>query len=309
MTGILWGLCGAILIGGSDCIARVTSQRVSMSVLFLMIMGISLIVLSLWLGFKADWPPWNARAWIASAGSGILNLLALYFLYRALARGPVAVASPAASTFTVLLVGLNVMFGATWSWSQILAMIVVFAGVALLARPSSTDADNQHYDAAWLRTTAFFGLAAAATVAVRMFLAQEAGVEIGAIHALYLNRLFALFGALVLVGYCLLRQQAFPLPERFFKAPGHSAGCTRNWRSGCISHRVCQWRQSGSYYRIFSVCSSDYVVRMGLAWRANRLAARRIYAYHQLWRFTCHRREPGNWCVKSKVREFETAGS
>ena len=213
MNGILWGLCGAVLIGGSDCIARVTSQRVSMSVLFLMIMGLSLAVLSVWLGLNADWPPWNARAWTASAVSGLLNLVALYFLYRALARGPVAVASPAASTFTVLLVGLNVLSGAAWSWLQILAMLIVFAGVALLARPASTDADNQHYDTAWLRTTALFGLAAAAAVAVRMFLAQEAGTEIGAMHALYLNRLFALTGALFLIGYCLLGEKTLRWPS------------------------------------------------------------------------------------------------
>ena len=217
MNGILWGLCGAVLIGGSDCIARVTSQRVSMSVLFLMIMGLSLTALSLWLGVNADWPPWNAHAWAASAISGLLNLVALYFLYRALARGPVAVASPAASTFTVLLVGLNVLSGASWSWLQIIAMLMAFSGIALLARPASSDADSQHYNTAWLRTTALFGLAAAAAVAVRMFLAQEAGAEIGAMHALYLNRLFAFSGALCLIGYCLFRQKKLVWPNSSLK--------------------------------------------------------------------------------------------
>ena len=218
MNGIFWGLCGAVLIGGSDCIARVTSQRVSMSVLFLIIMGLSLTVLSLWLGVTANWPPWNLRAWSASAVSGLLNLVALYFLYCALARGPVAVASPAASTFTVLLVGLNVVFGESWSWLQIVAMLVVFAGVAALAVPSKADAHNsEQYDAAWLRTTALFGLAAAATVAFRMFLAQEAGAEIGAMHALYLNRVFAVLGAVVLVTVCLLRNQQLSWPTGSLK--------------------------------------------------------------------------------------------
>lgn len=213
MNGIFWGLCGAVLIGGSDCIARVTSQRVSMSVLFLIIMGLSLTVLTLWLGVTANWPPWNFRAWAASAVSGLLNLVALYFLYCALARGPVAVASPAASTFTVLLVGLNVLFGEAWSWLQIVAMFIVFAGVAALAKPSKADESNsQHYDAAWLRTTALFGLAAAATVAIRMFLAQEAGAEIGAMHALYLNRLFAVSGAVVLIVMCVARSERLCWP-------------------------------------------------------------------------------------------------
>ena len=80
MNGILWGLFGAVLIGGSDCIACVASQRVSMSVLFIMIMGLSLTTLSLWLGFNAARPPWNAHAWADSAISGLLNLVELYFL-------------------------------------------------------------------------------------------------------------------------------------------------------------------------------------------------------------------------------------
>ena len=217
MSAILWGLIGAILIGGSDCIARVTAQRVSVSILFLFIMGLSLISLSLWLLVSMNWPPWDARAWAASAISGLLNLVALFFLYRALARGPVAVASPAASTFTVLLVALNVASGEAWSWLQVLAMIVVFIGVGMLARPTAADAPIKHYDATWLRNTALYGLAAAFAVALRMFLAQEAGSTLGALHALYLNRLFALSGAVVLVLYCLARQQSLSWPTTSMK--------------------------------------------------------------------------------------------
>jgi len=212
MNGILWGLLGAVLIGASDCIARVTSQRVSLSVLFLIIMGLSFSALTAWLGFTFNWPPWIARAWAASALSGLLNLVALYFLYRALARGPVAVASPAASTFTVVLVGLNIMVGEAWSWSQIAAVFIVFLGVAMLARPAEVDKTEQ-YDAQWLKATAAFGLAAAATVALRMFLAQEAGSELGALHALYLNRLFAVLGAMVLVIIVICRQQTLSWPK------------------------------------------------------------------------------------------------
>jgi len=217
VNGILWGLLGALLIGGSDCIARVTTQRVSVSVLFLIIMGLSLACLSLWLLLSMNWPPWDARAWAASAISGFLNLIALFFLYRALARGPVAVASPAASTFTVLLVGLNIVSGEAWSWLQVLAMVIVFIGVAMLARPSATDNIVEHYDARWLRNTALYGLAAAFAVALRMYLAQEAGATLGALHALYLNRLFALIGAAVLVVYCLSREQTLSWPTGSLK--------------------------------------------------------------------------------------------
>lgn len=201
MTGILWGLAGAVLIGASDCIARITTQKVAIGILFLSIMGLSFAVLSFGLAVSMQWPAWHPIGWSASAISGLLNLVALFFLYRALARGPVAVASPAASTFTVLLVALNIFTGEPWSWFQLVAMLIVFAGVAMLARPSDVDTDTQQYDATWLKHTALFGLAAATAVAVRMFFAQEASSALGALHALYLNRLFALLGAVILVIY------------------------------------------------------------------------------------------------------------
>jgi len=213
MTGIAWGLLGALLIGASDCIARVTAQRVASSVLFLIIMGLSLIVLSLWLLVTADWPAWHLWGWIASAISGLLNLVALYFLYKALARGPVAVASPAASTFTVLLVLFNIVAGQPWSWLQIAAMVMVFVGVAMLARPSSADEEFEHYDAKWLKGTAYYALLAALAVSFRMFLAQEAGSQLGAMHALYLNRLFALLGSVALIAFLVLQQSQIGWPR------------------------------------------------------------------------------------------------
>jgi len=213
MSGILWGLLGALSIGASDCIACVTAQRVASSILFLIIMGLSLMVLSVWLLITRDLPPWDLWGWIASAISGFLNLVALYFLYKALARGPVSVASPAASTFTVILVLLNIFAGQPWSWMQVAAMIVVFIGVAMLARPAAVDKDVAHYDAHWLKGTVLYGLAAALAVAFRMFLAQEAGTSLGAMHALYLNRLFALIGTVVLISIIVLRQQQLAWPQ------------------------------------------------------------------------------------------------
>lgn len=213
MNGILWGLAGAALIGASDCIARVTARRVSSSILFLIIMGLSLLALTVRLLIVGEWPTWHPWGWTASAVSGVLNLVALYFLYKALAHGPVAVASPAASTFTVLLVLFNIMAGQPWSWLQVVAMIVVFVGVAMLARPAAVDEKVGQYNAQWIRVTLYYGLATAVTVAFRMFLAQEAAASMGAMHALYLNRLFALLGTFILIAIILARKQHLRWPR------------------------------------------------------------------------------------------------
>ena len=212
-TAILWGLLGAILIGASDCIARVTAQKISSSVLFLFIMGLSTVVLLAWQLLAANLPPWHAYAWGVSAVSGMLNIVALFFLYKALARGPVTVASPAASTFVVLLVLLNAATGEPWNFWQLLAIGIVFLGVVQLSKHSDTAAEDREFDSQWLRLTAFYGLATAVSITIRMYMAQEATDALGALHALTLNRMFALLTTLILIGWQLSRQTEIVWPR------------------------------------------------------------------------------------------------
>ncbi|OED36689.1 hypothetical protein AB833_26435 [Chromatiales bacterium (ex Bugula neritina AB1)] len=210
MTGILWGLLGAFLIGASDCIARVTSQRVSTSLLILIITGLSALSITVWLAVTGSLPPWHTQAWLASAASGVLNVAALYLLFLALARGPVAMASPAASSFAVILVLLNIATGEQWTVIQLIATLVVFAGVAMLPRHASDE--NGDYNTAWLQKTAFLGFCAGVTIAFRMYLAQDATAILGATYAVYLNRLFAGFACLLLVIFQMVRQDKLQWP-------------------------------------------------------------------------------------------------
>jgi len=210
MIGVVWGLLGATFIGVSDCIARVTAQRVSIALLLAAVMGVSTAALTVWMAATGDWPRWHAYGWGASAVSGLLNLVALAFLYSALVRGPVSVASSAASSFSVMLVGLNILVGAPFVWPQGVAIAMVFAGIFMLARRAGTADD---YEPAYLRTTALLGLSAAFVVSLRMFLAQEAGDHLGAIEALYLNRVFALAGVIGLLAVERLRGRTQHWPD------------------------------------------------------------------------------------------------
>ncbi|MGI9524326.1 MAG: EamA family transporter [Hyphomicrobiaceae bacterium] len=213
MTAVLFGLLGASFIGVSDCVARVTTQRVSMSVLFAAVMGLSAAVLTAWMLISADWPAWDLYGWLVSAVSGVLSLFALAFLYHALARGPVTVASPAASSFSVLLVVMNALTGAPFAWHQAVAILLVFLGVLMLSRKGRTDVT---YETRHLQITAALGMAAAVAISVRMFLAQEAGDVLGAIPALYLNRIFAIAGVLGLFVF------------------ENVSGRSRNWPDGSV---------------------------------------------------------------------------
>ena len=213
MSGIIWGLLAAVFIGVSDAVARSTTQKVSISILILAVMSLSTVGLSVLFMFTDDWPRWHAYAWAVSAASGALNIVALIFLYKALERGPVAVASPAASSFTVMLVAMNAFAGQPFSLAQGLAIALVFGGVIMLSRPAKNPSSEPDYDAAWLRTTALLGLATAFTVSLRMFFAQEASAELGPMPALYLNRLFALISVLMLVVWQLQKGQKLNIPK------------------------------------------------------------------------------------------------
>ncbi len=217
-TAVMWGLLGALFIGASDCIARVTAQSINSNVLFLFIMGCSSVVLIGGQLLFSSLPPFHMYAWSVSAISGALNLVALYFLYLALARGPVSVASPAASTFVVMLVLLNIVAGEAWSVAHLIAIAVVFFGVSQLARHSPGAVEDKDFDAAWLRRTALYGLLAASAVTIRMFMAQEAGDVLGAMHALTLNRAFAFAGAVIILMWQLSRKLTISFPR------GHMLG-------------------------------------------------------------------------------------
>ncbi len=224
MSGLIWGLLGAVLIGGSDCTARVTSQRVTLLPLIFCVMAISTVILTVALAATGTLPSWHTGAWIASAASGALNIIALFFLYKALAYGPVSVASPAASSFAVFLVVLNALAGEPWTIYQALAVVIVFVGVVMLSartENSNEAQDTTHqYSRKWLQRTSLLATGAAITISFRMFFAQEATAELGATSALYLNRLFALIScAIALIAipifHKIQRPEDIPMPNQW----------------------------------------------------------------------------------------------
>ncbi|MCP4790080.1 MAG: DMT family transporter [Gammaproteobacteria bacterium] len=213
MIGLFWGLLGALFIGVSDGLARKTTQSTSILVLILIVMGLSSLILTGVFSITGNWPQWHLYAWTASALSGLLNLVALAFLYKALHRGPVAVASPSASSFTVMLVVINAFMGHPFHWGHMLAVALVFIGVVMLTQPGKVGEQNNHYSATWLRTTAYFGLGAALAISVRFYLAQEANDILGSIPALYLNRVFAFACTVIVLFYMVLKQGSPKLPK------------------------------------------------------------------------------------------------
>lgn len=204
--GLAFGLLGAALIGTSDVIARVTAQRVALPVLLLFVFGLSTPLIGAWLFMVAGGLAWDPRAWAVCVASGVLNVAALAFLYLALARGPVSLASPAASSFTVMLVLMNIVAGEPYGASQVVAVLLVFFGIAMLSRAPKRPADGAPTETAavtesvaHLRGTLLLALLAAATVSLRFFLAQEATEQLGVLETIFLTRAASLVTTLLLL--------------------------------------------------------------------------------------------------------------
>jgi len=214
MIGILWGLAGAGMIGVSDCLARVTAKRLPLALLLFVIMGGGFLALGAYFAATGDWPRWDAYAWGAAVASGLLNLVALALLFLSIARGPVTVASPTASSFTIMLVGLNALAGHAFDWRQIIAAVIVFAGIVMLSRPGRAGDTSERHDAAWLRGTAILALGAAFAVALRAFLAQEASDHLGAVETVFLTRGFAAAGVALWLAWELGRGDQPEMPGR-----------------------------------------------------------------------------------------------
>jgi len=212
MIGLLFGLMGAVMIGTSDCVARITAQRVSIIILLLVVMALGLPFVGIWLWLSGDVIAWHTKAFSFAAASGILNLLALMLLYTAMARGPISVASPVASSFSVMLVGFNAVLGQPVSMMQIIAISLVFIGVAGLSRSGEKN-ENTTYSQPFVQLTAFIALGAAICIASRMILAQEATDAIGAPLTLLVMRIASLIISIIAFVYYLAKRKELSWPK------------------------------------------------------------------------------------------------
>jgi drug/metabolite transporter (DMT)-like permease len=137
-----------------------------------------------------------------AAGSGVLNVIGLWLLYFALARGPVSIASPVMSSFTVMVVALNAATGAVITPVQIVATCLVFLGIAMLPNADRKMTAPQQYSPEHQRKTALIAFIAAFTITFRMFLAQESADSMGAFSSVLVMRLASLaVVAILLLGY------------------------------------------------------------------------------------------------------------
>lgn len=159
MLSIVYGILSAVTWGAGDFIGGLASKRTSpYRVLFLAELAgmVPFTVLALLL--REPMPPDGDL--LLAAGSSLLGLMGLLFLYRALASGQMTIAAPVSALFAALL---PVLFGfftlGAPSTTTMIGFALAFAAVWLI---SQTDMSNWHLNFWELRLPLlsgfFFGL-------------------------------------------------------------------------------------------------------------------------------------------------------
>jgi len=217
MNPALWGLTTALSWGGADFIARFTGRALGHQTALLAMLGVSAVILSLifWhspVPFIRDPSGW----WlILLTGLGIM--IATLLLYWGLARGPVTVVAPIASSYPALNVALAVALGARPSALDWAAMAAVMVGVIVVARAARNFEDAAGTTRWQLRFTIGLALGAALTFAVTIAIAQQASHLYGELQTVALSRWIALLACALLL---LVRRQTPRIPLRWWPLIG-----------------------------------------------------------------------------------------
>jgi len=138
---LLLGLCAALLWAFHDLCVRYVTQQVSVlpALLTVLVCG-ALIVLPVAV-VLGDWQAMTATSYGLSALSGVAFAGASLSLYGAFANGPVRLVAPIIGAYPVLSVGWGVMTGTEVTPHQWGAVLIIIAGVALVAILSN---DTRH---------------------------------------------------------------------------------------------------------------------------------------------------------------------
>jgi uncharacterized membrane protein len=149
-------------------------------------------------------------AWDPAGGplvllTGVGITAATLLLYLGMARGPVTVVAPIASSYPAFALVLVFVLGARPSVSQWAAMAVVMTGVVVVARASGDPKDagtTGEFSPAHIRRSAGLALGAALIFAVTVIAAQKASLVYGELPTLWMARwigiacMLALFAAI-----------------------------------------------------------------------------------------------------------------
>jgi drug/metabolite transporter (DMT)-like permease len=137
LEALLFGVGAAVVWGFADYAAGLCARRVGAVRTSLGMQGVGLVSYVVALLALGRWPSVESGQIPYALVLGILGVVSVSALYRALALGPIAVVAPVVASYVAITVFLVVVFlGERLSSGQIAAAAVVFVGVVFTSTDS-----------------------------------------------------------------------------------------------------------------------------------------------------------------------------
>ena len=202
----------ALAWGGSDFTARFVANRIGHLAAVIGTLAVGAVLLTFYAAIDATSPHWAAAPWwlILVAAAGLLA--GTFWLYEAIARGPVSIVAPIASCYPALVVGFALAFGARPSLLQWLGMVLVMGGGVIISRSTGRFLDEDRRSRSALRYTVLVAFGSAVAFAISVFASQRLVPAFGNLHTAWITRLVSLA---LLLAVLALRRAWPPMPRRY----------------------------------------------------------------------------------------------
>ncbi len=206
----LWGLLTAFGWGGADFIARFTGRALGPQIALFGMLSVGAVVLTfvVWL---VDMPlVWDPSGWWLVLVTGVGVMVATLLLYAGLARGPVTIVAPIVGSYPAFNVMLALALGVRPSLIQWAAMLVVMAGVLVVAVSAVSFEGREHYSRLYLRRSIFIALASSFAFAVTIAAAQYATPIYGEFQTVWMARWISLLASAIVLA-CIRKTPYLPM--------------------------------------------------------------------------------------------------
>jgi drug/metabolite transporter (DMT)-like permease len=171
MSAVLLGLLTAVCWGCADFLARFTGRAVGPDVALSGMLVVSAVLLTL-LALATSAPLLESLAgWPLILATGLAVMAATLLLYAGLARGPISIVAPVVGAYPAFSILLGLAAGIVPTGPQWSAILVVMAGVAVVARAAPEADEHVTGDR---RVTLVIALLAALTFALAISAGQAA---------------------------------------------------------------------------------------------------------------------------------------
>jgi drug/metabolite transporter (DMT)-like permease len=171
MNAVLFGLATAICWGCADFVARFTGRAVGPDVALAGMLVASAVLLTL-LALLTSAPLLESLVeWPLIVATGLAVMAATLLLYAGLTRGPIGMVAPIAGAYPAFNVVFGLATGIVPTGPQWIAILLVMAGVAVVARSASAPEEDVAAD---LRLTFVIALLSALAFALAISAGQAA---------------------------------------------------------------------------------------------------------------------------------------